>query len=382
MGASGTGDDCVVGENNYEISPTVLAMDYNAHGAIPYGGPVLQLQSDNNPGGGGTDGLNAFGRSYPANPPNFPTAVATAVVGIGLENGTGVANGVVGYSSAADTPDHMQRDMNWEANARCGVAGRGPTGVTGKGDNIGVRADGGTGVWATGAGLGAGVLACGGDGGGEGVQAAGRGTAAGVAGLGGDQGPGMQATGGQHSTRAGIEARGGAAGGDGVYAIGSQAAAGVEAHGGVNFGVGLVAFGGQPDGHQAGEGGGAHGIQAHGSDDNGAGVWAAGGASAAGVIGLGGDHGGPGVSATGGDGGDGVSATGGDGGVGIATASNTNAQIRLVLSLPAGDPNASNIPGTPGDLLAVSEQIQGSDTVASLWFCAGGAQPWKRVNLT
>jgi hypothetical protein len=91
-GATGSGENCVMGETNYEIGPTTLAMDYNATGATPFSGPVLILQSDNNPGGGGTDALNAFGRSYPPGSQAWESnAVATAVVGVGLENGQGTS---------------------------------------------------------------------------------------------------------------------------------------------------------------------------------------------------------------------------------------------------------------------------------------------------
>jgi hypothetical protein len=392
MAAEGSGDDLVVGVDNYEITPTRLVFDMNAEdnmsleederGHVDW--PVFWAMADNTPGVG-VDGLWGFGLSCPGS----QRAVGSGVVGMGLENDTGVGNGVVGYSSNASTIEETRRDYDWEADAHAGVAGQGPTGVAAKGDRFGVKAEGGIGVWATGAGTGPGVLACGGDGGGEGVNAGGRGGAAGVAAVGGDQGPGIQASGGRDSRRAGIEARGGAAGGEGVYALGFHRAAGVRAYGGADSGVGLVAYGGQPDGHRAGDGGGAHGVEAHGSDDNGAGVWAAGGVSAPGVIGLGGDRGGPGVSATGGDGGAGVVATGGDGGVAVVAmgtdaAGGTAAQIRLVLPAPAGDPNANGIAGQPGDLLAVPElpvvagQPQGD--LASLWFCTA-PNTWRRVNL-
>jgi hypothetical protein len=193
----------------------------------------------------------------------------------------------------------------------------------------------------------------------------------------------MQATGGQYSTRAGIEAQGGGAGGDGVYAIGINSAAGVEANGGPNRGPGLIANGGA-DGN---------GIEARGGDDAGIGVRAMGGARAAGVVASGGDGGGGfGIVAMGGDNAPGVQAFGGTGAAGITArsddgpgsefSSGTTAQIRLDLSLPAGDPNTSNIPGQPGDLLAVPEQPTAfNDAEASLWFCVGGQRKWRRVAL-
>jgi hypothetical protein len=93
----------------------------------------------------------------------------------------------------------------------------------------------------------------------------------------------------------------------------------------------------------------------------------------AGVRGSGGPGSGVGVLAQG----------GANGGVAIQ-AEGTVAHIRMVpsVSVGAGNPNTAKIPGEPGDLLAVSKQpdpVLLDDTVASLWFNAGGATPWKQI---
>jgi hypothetical protein len=105
----------------------------------------------------------------------------------------------------------------------------------------------------------------------------------------------------------------------------------------------------------------------------------------AGVRGVGGQGAGVGVLAEGGaNAGVGVVAVGGaNGGVAIQAEAATVAHIRMIPSVTVGtgDPNTANIPGQPGDLLAVSKQAVPAldDTVASLWFNAGGATPWKQL---
>jgi hypothetical protein len=117
---------------------------------------------------------------------------------------------------------------------------------------------------------------------------------------------------------------------------------------------------------------------------NGAGVGGIGSGTSAGVAGVGGPNAGMGVVAWGGpNGGVGVLAAGGaNGGVAIQ-AEATVAHIRMIpsVSVGTGDPNTANIPGQPGDLLAVLKQPVPAldDTVASLWFNAGGATPWKQL---
>jgi hypothetical protein len=106
---------------------------------------------------------------------------------------------------------------------------------------------------------------------------------------------------------------------------------------------------------------------------NGIGVQGVGSGSSAGVAGFGGPNAGMGVLAQG----------GANGGVAIQ-AEGTVAHIRMIpsVSVGTGNPNTAKIPGEPGDLLAVSKQpdpILLDDTVASLWFNAGGATPWKQL---
>jgi hypothetical protein len=115
------------------------------------------------------------------------------------------------------------------------------------------------------------------------------------------------------------------------------------------------------------------GVSGEGGANGGVGVFAQGGANGgAGVFALGDPNGGMGVVAVG----------GGNGGVAIQAEANV-AHIRMIPSVTVGtgDPNTANIPGQPGDLLAVFKQPIPAldDTVASLWFNAGGATPWKQL---
>jgi hypothetical protein len=179
----------------------------------------------------------------------------------------------------------------------------------------------------------------------------------------------------------GVYGQGGAGNADGVFGQGSGGNSGVAGFGAATgtgvFGMGgtgapgVRGIGGGGNNTSPAAGTGAPGVYGQGGAGNSNGVQGVGSASSAGVAGFGGPNAGMGVFAQG----------GANGGVAIQ-AEGTVAHIRMILSVSvgAGNPNTANIPGEPGDLLAVSKQpdpIVLDDTVASLWFNAGGATPWK-----
>jgi hypothetical protein len=225
---------------------------------------------------------------------------------------------------------------------------------------------------------------------GSGVLGQGAGIEPGVAGIGAATGPGVVGIGGGGPSNAlppttdavGVFGQGGAGNADGVLGQGSGGSSGVAGFGAAT-GTGVVGMGGTGAPGVRGIGGGGNntsppagncvGVYGQGGADNSNGVQGVGSGNSAGVAGFGGPNAGMGVLAQG----------GANGGVAIQ-AEGTVAHIRMILSVSVGtgNPNTAKIPGEPGDLLAVSKPPNPTlldDTVASLWFNAGGATPWKQL---
>lgn len=214
---------------------------------------------------------------------------------------------------------------------------------------------------------------------GTGVVGQGAGAGAGVLGVGGggptDANPPI-------NNAVGVYGQGGADNADGVFGRGSGGNSGVAGFGAAT-GTGVFGMGGTGAAGVRGIGGGGPntsppagncvGVYGQGGASNSNGVQGVGSGNSAGVAGFGGPNAGMGVLAQG----------GANGGVAIQ-AEGTVAHLRMILSVSvgAGNPNTAKIPGEPGDLLAVSKQPNPTlldDTVASLWFNAGGATPWKQL---
>jgi hypothetical protein len=161
----------------------------------------------------------------------------------------------------------------------------------------------------------------------------------------------------------------GAGNSSGVAGFGAPTGTGIFGQGGTNA-AGVRGIGG---GGPNTSPGGPVGVYGQGGAGNSNGVQGVGSGSSAGVAGFGGPNAGMGVFAQG----------GANGGVAIQ-AEGTVAHIRMIpsVSVGAGNPNTAKTPGEPGDLLAVSKPPDPTlldDTVASLWFNAGGATPWKQL---
>jgi len=173
--------------------------------------------------------------------------------------------------------------------------------------------------------------------------------------------------------------------GDGVQGHGAGGYSGVAGFG-APTGTGVFGLGGGTAPGVRGIGGGgpntgppptnAVGVYGQGGEGNSDGVQGVGSGTYSGVAGFGGPNNGTGVFGLGGGNGPGVRGMGGpNGGVPIMAVSTGAAHIRMnPVSLGANNPNSAGVPGTPGDLLAVS-----TDAGVQLWFNTGGTGGWTVV---